>query len=81
MQQIILLSNILEIATIGHSWLYGRKWPSRPPPLPKRKLGPQYRRSPRILKFSQPLATRYEKKVLAPTKNIFVVGGSICHRK
>ena len=33
-------------------------------PSPKKEIRtPQYRRSPRNLKYSQPLATRYEKKI------------------
>ena len=48
---------------IGHWWLYGRKWPSS---LSQKEYGfPQYRRSPINFKFSQPLATRYKRK-LAP---------------
>ena len=59
---------------ISHWWLYGRKWPS--PASPKNWIRfPQYRGSPRNLKFSQPLATRYEKNFLASHKKNVWVGG------
>ena len=62
--------NYFWVYMIGHLWLYGRKWSSSPSPKKETRC-PQYRSSPKNLKFSQPLATRYEKKY-SFTKKIFV---------
>ena len=45
---------------IDHRWLYGRKWPSAPSNK-KEIRSSQYGSFPRNLKFSEPLATKYEK--------------------
>ena len=46
------------------------------PPSPKKEIRtPQYRRSPRNLKYSQVLATRQEKNVAPHKKKIFVGRG------
>ena len=45
-------------------------------PFPKKEIrSPQYRRSPRNLKSSQPLALRYEKKLAPHKKAICGQGG------
>ena len=44
-------------------------WPFSPK---KESRTPQYKRPPRNLKYSQALATRYEKEIQPPTKRIFV---------
>ena len=61
--------NYFWVYMIGHLWLYGRKWSSSPSPKKETRC-PQYRSSPKNLKFSQPLATRYEKKIFLHKKNI-----------
>ena len=46
-------------------------------PSPKKDISsPQYRRFPRNLKFSKPLATR-SQKIFSPSKNIFMGGWGI----
>ena len=70
MTPIILLSTILEFALLVTDGFMEENGLT---PSPKKGIrSPQYRSSPRNLKFSQPL----RKKFLAPTKKyIFVVGG------
>ena len=69
-----------RVYMIGHWWLYGTKLP-RPPPRKMEILSHKYRRSPRNLKFSHPLATQYKKKFLVPPKKIFVGGEELDHGK
>ena len=56
---------------IRHRPLYGRKWPSLPS-LKMKIMSPQNKSSPRTLKFTQPLATRYTKTLVG--KKIYVGG-------
>ena len=63
--------NYSWIFMTGHWWLYGRKWPSIYPPLPKVILVPQNTQGTKKFKFSQPLAARYKKK-FSPTKKIYL---------
>ena len=68
MKQIILPSTVLEF-----TWLviYGFMEENGLAPFPKKEIrSPQYRRSPRNLKSSQPLATRHKKKLAPHKKNI-----------
>ena len=74
MKQIMLPSTILEF-----TWLVTDGFMEEnglAPPLPKRKLGsPQYRRSTRNSKSSQPLAARHEKNLAPPQKKNLWLGG------
>ena len=79
MKQIILPSTVLEF-----TWLVidGFMEENSLAPSSKKEIKtPQYRSSPRNLKYSQPLATRYNKKKIVPHKKIFVGNGSIYHGK
>ena len=79
MKQIILPLTVLEFTRLV---IDGFMEENGLAPSPKKEIRfPQYRRSPRNLKFSQPLATTYKEKVLAFTKKIFVGDGNIYHGK
>ena len=77
MKQTILPSTILKF-----TWLVidGFMEENSPAPSQKEYWFPQYRRSPRNLKFLQPLATRYKKKFLISQKKYSWMGG-IYHGK
>ena len=79
MKQIILPLTVLEFTRLV---IDGFMEENGLAPSPKKEIRfPQYRRSPRNLTFSHPVATTYKEKVLALTKKIFVGEGSIYHGK
>ena len=78
MKQIILPQLFLSL----HDWTLMALWKKlAQPPSPKHDISsPQYTRSPRNLKFSQFLATRYKKK-FQPHKKKYLWVGEIYHGK